>query len=364
VVFLHNIHLHYTNYFMKFLSRSVSFLSAVVLCSFLSSCSKENGPGSKPPAVFDTSESAKPVTITEKEHRIYFRPKVGDVFRYRIWQKSNSSAVSTGPMAGNETAMSEDSYYLKQTIRAIRPDSSVDLSFRFDSINVRLEKDTMKINLSSNRPADLKDPRFASYAALLGVDIGVIVTRFCDIKEMYGTTDLISKIMQRYPDSLRTPDNINVMKQQIEGTIAEYVHETMMHYPDHPLAKDSTMTASVEQNVPVWANVIYPTQIDIKQVLTGFEERGDKTLAVFTTTTSYRPKQSVIENGPVKSTLNNYTASTKEEIRVEDATGALVYRKETDDQSFTLILESKDEPANKLQTDRKSRSVRTIELLR
>jgi hypothetical protein len=349
---------------MQFLSRSISFLSTILLCSVLLSCSKENAPGSKPPAVFDTSESAKTVTITEKEHRIYFHPKVGDIFRYRIWQRSNSSAISTGPVPGNETAMSEDSYYLNQTIRAIRADSSVDISIRFDSISIRLEKDTMKVNLSSNRPENMKDPRFASYAALLGVDIGVIVTRFGDIKEMYGTTDLISKIMQRYPDSLRTPDNLNIMKQQIEGTIAEYVHETMMHYPDHPLAKDSTQTANMEQNVPVWVNVIYPMQIDIRQVLTGFEERGGKTLADFMTTTTYRPKQSVIENGPIKSTLNSYSASTKEEIRVEDATGTLIYRKEIDDQSFTLILESKEEPGNTLKTDRKSKSTRTIELLR
>jgi hypothetical protein len=338
---------------------------AILLSFFLLSCSKDNsGPGGKPPAVFDSSESAKPITVTESEHRIFFRPKVGDVFHYMISERSTSSAISTGPISGSEKASTEDLFYLKQTIRTIRPDSSVDMTFRFDSIIIKAEKDTMKINLSSNRAADKKDPRFASYAALLGEDIGVIVSRFSDIKEIYGTSSIISDIMQRYPDSMRTPENINTIKQQIENNIAEYIHETMMHYPNNPQAKDSTISANVEQNMPVWVNVIYPMQISIRQVLTGFEERGGKMLAIYMTTTNYHPRQAIIENGPVKSSLNNYSAVTKEEIRVEDATGVLIHRTESDDQSFTLVLESKEQPNQTLTTERKSKSLRTIELLR
>jgi hypothetical protein len=348
-------------YTMTFQFRTYLFL---VLCiCFLSSCNKESTkPGA--PAVFDSSETAKVVTITEKEHRIFIRPKAGDILRYRITQKSLSSAVSTGAVTANESATAEDEYYVKQTIRTIRPDSTIDLTFRFDSISVKLEKDTMKINLSSNRPADRNDPRFASYAALLGEDIGIIMTRFGDIKEMYGTTNIVGKIMKHYPDSMQTMQNRETMKNQIEATVAQYVRETMMHYPDHPLGKDSTEKADFEQNMPVWVSVIYPMQVNIKQVLTGFEERGDKVLALFNTQTTITPKQLVIENGPVKTTLKDYSAITKEDLRVDDATGILVLRKVSDDQSFTVNLESKEEPGKGLTTARKSKTTRTIELLK
>jgi hypothetical protein len=349
---------------MKYYCKRFTFLSLALFGFFLTSCNKDASLGGKPPAVFDSSETAKPVTITEKEHRIYFRPKVGDVNRYLISQRSNSSATSSDVPSGSESAKTEDIYYVRQTVRSIRADSSVDMSFRFDSVIIKLEKDTLKINLSSNREADRKDPRFSSYAALLGVDIGVIVSRFCDIKEIYGTSEIIATVMKRFPDSMRTANNINSVKQQVESTIAEYIHETLMHYPDNLQAKDSTLTANLQQNIPVWANVIYPMQISIKQVLTGFEERSGKTLAVYQTTTNYHPIQTIIENGPIKSSLNNYLASTKEDIRVEDATGLLVYRTETDENSFQLVLESKEQPGKPLTTDRKSKSVRTIELLR
>ena len=341
------------------------FLLTIVFSFVVSSCGKESSAlKSGVPAVFDSTESAKTVTIAEKEHRIYIHPKTGDVFRYRISQKSSSSALTSGAMSANEMANAEDQYYVKQTIRGVRADSSIDITFRFDSISVKMEKDTMKINLSSNRPGDRNDPRFSSYAALLGEDIGIIITRFGDIKEIYGTSNIVGKIMRRYPDTMQTTQNAESMKNQIEATVAQYVRETMMHYPDHPLGKDSTEKADFEQNAPVWANVIYPMQINIKQVLTGFEERGDKVLADFNTFTTIRPKQAIIENGPVKTTLNNYVSSTKEDIRVEDATGILVLRKVSDDQSFTLNIESKEGPGKGLTSERKSKITRIVELLR
>ncbi|MEI8133636.1 MAG: DUF6263 family protein [bacterium] len=345
-------------------SQRLFVLSAIIFVAFLSSCNKEGGPGSKPPAVFDSTEKANPVTVSEKEHRIFVRPKVGDVYRYRISQHSNSSAISAGAVSGSESAQSEDSYYLTQTVRAIRADSSVDMSYRFDTISVKSEKDTAKINLSSSRPADRKDPRFSTYAALLGEDIGVIISPYGDIKEMYGTSNIISSIMKRYPDSLRTAENTSAVKQQIEATIGQYIHETMMHFPHHPLAKDSVDRAEFQQNSPIWGNVIYPMVISIKQTLTGFEERGGKVQAVFMTNTEFKPMQSVIENGPVKATLNNYIASTKEELRVDDTNGELIYRKVNDDQSFTLILDSKDQQGKGLTTERKSKVTRIVELLR
>src|SRR5437763_237524 len=138
-----------------------NYLRLYFSCTFLlllSSCNKEAAPGEKPPAVFDSSEHAKPVTVAEKEHRIYIRPKEGD------------------------------------------------------------------------------------------------------IKEGYCTSNIVEKIMRQYPDSMRTSSNSDVMKRQVEATVAEYVHQILMHYSDHPYGKDSTEMAALEQNVPV-ANVVYPMQI-------------------------------------------------------------------------------------------------------
>ncbi|MDP4237494.1 MAG: DUF6263 family protein, partial [Bacteroidota bacterium] len=227
---------------MKF-SKTIVFFSAVIFFSYsLSSCRKEGGsPPGTPAPVYDSSETAKVVTISEKEHRIFIRPKVGDTYRYHIFQHSvsteNGSAPDQPPM--HQSASADNSIYIRETVRAIRADSSVDMTVKFDSVSVKLTQDTMKIELSSSRTADRNDPRFATFAAFLGEDIGIIITKFGDIKEVYGTSNIITKILKPYPDSIKIKQG-EAIKNQINARIGQYILETLMHYPDVPLAKDST----------------------------------------------------------------------------------------------------------------------------
>jgi hypothetical protein len=330
------------------------------------SCSKDaGGPKGSSNAVFDSSQSAKPVTVSEKEHRIYIRPKIGNTYYYRILQHSTSATNGTAPGQPplHQSATSDNYIYVHETIRGIRSDSSIDMTFKFDSLTVKLTQDTMKVELSSNRPADRNDPRFASFAALLGEDIGVIMTKFGDVKEVYGVSNIITKIMMPYPDSIKIKEG-QFIENQIKARIGQYVVETMMHYPDQPLAKDSTQKKDYEENIPVAASVTFPMQVSIRQALSGFEERDDKVLAIFTTISTARPVRAVIEEGPVKASLQNFTMSTKEDIRVEDQSGMLVYRNVIEEKTFSLTLESSQEPGKTIQTDEKGKSTTKVELLK
>ena len=349
---------------MKFFKYSL-ILSAVTFTVFLSSCNKDNGSPDSKTTVFDSSETAKTVTITEKEHRIYIKPKVGETYRYHIMQHSVTSknGLAPGQPAFHQAATADNSIYVHATIRAIRADSSIDMTFKFDSMSVKLVQDTQKIELSSSRAADRNDPRFASFAALLGEDIGVFVSKYGDVKEVYGTTNIIAKIMKPYPDSIKIKEG-EFIKNQINARIGQYVLEATMHYPDQPLAKDSTQKKEYEDNIPVAASVTFPMQITIKQTLTGFEERGDKVLAIFTTNSSARPVRSVVQEGPVKAALAKWVMTTKEDIRVDDATGMLVYRNVIEEKDSSLTLESTQAPGKSIQTEEKSRSTTKVELLK
>ena len=349
---------------MQFYKYSL-LLCTLIFSLLLTSCNKDNGPQGKVTTVFDSSETGKNVTITEKEHHIFIRPKVGETYRYHIMQHSVSSKTGTAPGQPqfHQAATADNSIYVHETIRSIRADSSIDMTFKFDSMSVKLVQDTQKIDLSSSRAADRNDERFASFAALLGEDIGVIVTKFGDVKEVYGTSNIITKILKPYPDSIKMKEG-EFIKNQINARIGQYVLETMMHYPDQPLAKDSTQKKDYEDNIAIAASVQFPMQINIKQVLTGFEERGDKVLAIFTTNSTARPVRSVMQEGPVKATLANWVMSTKEDIRVEDLTGMLVYRNVIEEKESSLTLESTQAVGKSIRTDEKSKSTTKVELLK
>ncbi len=341
---------------------------AMVFALSLSSCNKDNGPGSASSgAVYDSSETAKPVTMEEKDHRIMFLPKVGEVYRYRVTITNVASAQSQDDLLNQlppiQNVKGVTVYYLKQTIRQIRPDSTVDVSVHFDSIATSVVQDTTKAEFSSTRDKDKNDPRFAQTAILGGQDFGMIVTRNGDVIEMYGTSNLVARYMATLPDSLKSVQMQNYINGQVQTLIKSYVGRTLTHFPAKTLAKDTTWGASGAQNINVF-NTLFQGFITSTEKIAGFEERGGKRLAVFDATSSVKPTQNVIEQDPLKATLANYTGTTHAVSNVEDATGVLVYRSVMTKLGYDFTIESKKMPGKRLHSVQTSNENAVTELLK
>ncbi len=142
----------------RFHSRTISpwlLLASLSLFVFIS-CNKDdasiskslNSPTGGTQAALDSTSSGSPVEITEKNHRLLLRPKVGTTQRYRIVTRSVrsqdiSDQLFNGPQ-GKKTTTNATEYYLRQNIRAVKPDSSVDVTFRIDSVKFNLTQDTSR----------------------------------------------------------------------------------------------------------------------------------------------------------------------------------------------------------------------------
>jgi len=345
--------------------------SFIVLSSIflLTGCGKDGAPGtsSSTTPVYDTATPGKPVAVESAGHFVYLRPPVGEVYRYRLQIVSNGTAQHIDSLfrqyPPNEKLSVKTTLYLRQTIRQIRQDSSVDIAFRFDTIQTFTDANGKKTDLSSARESDLKDPQFTNAAAIAGKDLGAIVTRNGDVVELYGTTAVLAKFMSQLPDSLKTQQTQMRLNQQIQTTISEYLQKTLTHFPAKSLAKDTAWGGMVTQNTPVWQNIMYPTEVQSREVVRGFEERSGKVLIIFDATTSVRPAQSVMDQGNAKTTLNNFELLTKASSHVEDETGVLVYRKITQDRTTNFLIESKAKPDQRYQIISKANETTTVELL-
>jgi hypothetical protein len=341
------------------------FLSGLFL---LSGCGKESAPGTSTSTtpVYDTAAQGKPVT-ENAGHFIHLRPPIGEVYRYRMRIVSNGTAQHIDSLfrqyPPNEKLSVMTTLYMRHTIRQIRQDSTVDIAFRFDTIMTVTDANGKKTELSTARPADLNDPMFTNASAIVGKDLGAIVTRNGDVVELYGTTAILAQFMSKLPDSLKTQQNQARLNQQLQTTINEYLQKTLTHFPTKAVAKDTSWGGAMTQNTPVWQNVLYPTMVESREVVRGFEERDGKVLAIFDATTSVRPTQSVMDQGNAKTTLNNFELVTKATSHVEDETGVLVYRKITQDRSTNFLIESKAKPDQRYQIISKANETTTVELL-
>lgn len=342
-------------------------LSTVVL---LSSCGKEGAPGGTSTSttpVYDTATPGSPVTESASKF-IYLRPPVGEVYRYRMQIVSNGSAQHIDSLfkqyPPNEKLAVTTTIYMRHTIRQIRQDSSVDIAFRFDTIKTVTDANGNKTDLSTARESDLKDPMFTNASAISGKDLGAIVTRNGDVVELYGTTAILAKYMSQLPDSLKTQQTQMRLNQQIQTTISEYLQKTLTHFPAKALAKDTAWGGTITQNTPVWQNVLYPTAVESREFVRGFEERNGKVLAIFEAITNVKPTQAVMDQGNAKTTLNNFELVTKATSHVEVETGVLVYRKIIQDRAVNFQIESKTAADQHYQGISKANETTTVELLK
>src|SRR4051794_17381330 len=113
----------------------------------LASCNKkeETTTGSTTQKVIvDTTQKAEPVAITDTSHHLYFHPQVGTTQRYHVVDKMTASANDAAPTgaANKRSAASTTEYYLTQKVKSVNKDSTVELTYRVDSILLATDQDT------------------------------------------------------------------------------------------------------------------------------------------------------------------------------------------------------------------------------
>jgi hypothetical protein len=345
-----------------------AFIVASVIVIALTGCKHDGAPGSGPSAFYDTTETVKTEPATGQESIIFFQPKQGDVFRYRVTNSSNASAENTDNMFNRflpkSDVTSKTVYYLQHIVEGVRPDSSVKLSIRFDSIAVDYRQDTSHVSFTSTRESDKKDPRFSNAATLAGQEVGAIVTRTGDVIEIYGISNIVSKFLQQLPDSLRTVKAQEDITANVKKSLNDYLVRTLTHFPGTRLSKDSTWGSTFTQNSVVWNNVLYPMQIDSRERLAGYEERSGKRLAVFEATSTLKPVISTQEQPPLRLMLDKWQMSSNVTSKVDEKNGALVYREFKQSKDFIFAIENQKEKDKTFRTVQSYLDHTVVELLK
>ncbi|HET6512928.1 MAG TPA: DUF6263 family protein [Candidatus Kapabacteria bacterium] len=356
---------------MSYVQRVALFLLASGLT--LTSCSKgddaalagKDSTGQAPMAI-DTTEEAKVVSI-DSAHVIYFRPTVGETRRYRVNVLSTvnmetQDSLLGGP-SGKQSGRSQAEFVIKQTIRAINPDSTVDISFWIESAKIDQRADTSHIIYSSTNAAQKSDLRFSHFTAIIGKELKTKVSNHGDPKSITGVEEITNELMKAMPDSLRN-DRVKAFRaQQVQAVVNQSIVRLMVFLPLRPIAKDSIWKESFDQNIPVTQEINFPVTISSSEQVRGFEERAGKVVAILEASTVTTPKKMVIEEGQAKASLNSFKAVNKGVTRVEDKTGQVIHRTLNDQRGYVFVLESKQQPGRYYRTTNNSMENLIVELL-
>jgi hypothetical protein len=337
----------------------------IMICIALASCGKSESPGAVKPSI-DTNQKAEPVQITDTNHHLYFRPKVGSVQHYYIIDRRSMSSADSMPdgKGAEHTATSTTEFYIHQTVKSVRPDSSVELSYRVDSVVMASQADTTKINYSSNNVKDKANENFREFNIMIGKDFSIRVNKFGDPDSVTDVSSFVSALMAPLPDSLKNDPKVRKMAtQQAEQVADAYVVRVLVHNPTRALVKDTTWRNASDVNLDIAQGLSFPVHVDATETVRGLEKRGDILVAVLEDNTKTTLKNRILQEGPATATINDFVANSHSVVHIEDATGLLMHRTVQEKRNFTIVVESKEHPGDKRTITQNGSEEMTMELV-
>jgi len=341
-----------------------SALLFIVACSKKEETAATSSTSQK--VVVDTNQKAEPVAITDTSHHLYFHPQAGSTQRYHVVDRMNANADDVQPdgktMKRSATSMTE--YYITQKVKSVNKDSSVDLTYRVDSIALSTDQDTSHVRYSSGNAKDRANERFSEFNILIGKEFGVKTSKYGDLNSITDVTNIANALIATVPDSIRSKPQVKTMaNQQAQQVVNAYVMRVLVHSPTRALVKDTTWKNSSDVNLDVAPGLSFPVRVDASETVKGLEKRGDKVYAVLEDVTKTTPKKTLFEEGPTKATVKDFIATSHSTVHIEDATGLLARRTMEEKRSFTFIIESKQQPAQKRTVTQTGSEVLTTELI-
>lgn len=348
---------------MQLFTRVFALLTVLVLsASGLTSCGKGDAPQSGKPgdstnaSIIDTTQPAKQVEV-DSAHVIYFRPKAGEKRRYRIVTTGKAVLDVTdqlmGGPSGKRSSDTRAEFIVREEVKAVNADSSVNISYFIESISASQVQDTSRNSYSSTNAAQKTDPMYDHFTGLIGKEIKVKMSKHggpVDNQSVTGLEQIADELVKKMPDSLRSPVAKNMRMQQLHSLVNQSVAQLFVFLPSRPVGKDSTWSVSQEINVPVTQQVMFPMTQKSTELVRGFEERAGKVVGVLEASSVLTPLKSVLEQGDAKASLKNFKTVVKAVTRVEDMTGQAIHRTLNNSRGFDFTVESKQQPGKVYRT--------------
>jgi len=230
----------------------------------------------------------------------------------------------------------------------VHPDSSVELIYRVDSVLLTSERDTAKINYSSNNVRDKANDNYSEFNIIVGKVFTIRTNKFGDPDSAVDVSSITNALLALVPDSVKNnPEVRRRATLQADQVVNAYVLRILVHNPTRALIKDTTWRSANDVNLEIAQGLSFPVHVEASETVRGLEKRGDMVLAVFEDNTVTSPKQRVFEDGPAKATLSNFVATSHSMVHIEDATGLLARRAIQEKRNITMIVESKEHPDDK-----------------
>jgi hypothetical protein len=285
--------------------------------------------------------------------------KEGQVFRYRMWQKSSGGPDSV-------EATQESTHWYTKRVKKVRQDGSIEVGMTIDSISITSKvanRATGSVlseqRYRSNDSADRKNLDRIQMNSLLGEEVTLLLSSRGQIVEVSGITPIVNAIRKAVPNI--TDEAAPQITKQIEMAVyATFAEQEGLQFPLGPL--DSARGWSTSTTAPVMQ--FLEATSTARYTVTGTKQLRGRTLADVTIVNAGSMRLLPIPKELGVSVTLKRNSISSNGICTIDVNSGFTVKKELVNETDLALVTTPTAPGIKPQTSSQRMSMRyTVELL-
>jgi len=175
------------------------------------------------PAVATDFAAASPIVDTSVSFRFQLTPRVGDVYHYRITQRTDTQVDS---LKGTEQTI----FNFHTRVNGLNDDGSIAVEMVYDSVRYNLNVPASPLNpkaesfsYSTRQKPDEKKPATVQAYALVGRKVNLTISAKGEVTEVSNVEPIVSAMLGKYRDSLSA-----AAIEQVRGGIKASAFQAMV----------------------------------------------------------------------------------------------------------------------------------------
>lgn len=273
------------------------------------------------------SDTTQATTVSPEESKVkelHFSAKVNDRFSYKLTQVDNLD------QDGNKATMST-SYYYTKTIKEAKPDGTIDMSVRMDSIRIKsvypnpaMPGTPVETTYNSQDSAQRNSPQFRQFSGIIGEDVRVLVSPKGKIEEISGLTPILNKILGKQKDSVPPGDKDQMLEQLKYQLYQAPLQNEYQTFPDNGTVDSSQSWSRTDISA---LSGVFKVKNSVHYSISSVKNIHGRKAALIKATLNAEVVNPNVEQGTVKFKLNESSISGEGESLIDLATGTTIYKK-------------------------------------
>lgn len=241
----------------------------------ISSCNKKNENNPEKSDTKNKSGSVSELIKTDDKGQranLKLQPKVGDLLRYKMIAKTNSSEKSVTTNNKEVLTGQEMVYFYTQEVIDVSESGYVTYKMKYDSIMITTKLESGDSTQTEVYNSNIKDDihskiDFVQYNALIGQYFKFRISPKGEIADVYELEKVHEGIFKALGDTLKPEDKSKIKESMGSDALKSIIQNQFQKFPEQEIYKDSTWSFSNETNLSIFPvkNILTYKLKDIQQ---------------------------------------------------------------------------------------------------